>query len=217
MKIAVLGTGMVGQAIASKLISLGHSVMMGSRTSDNSSATHWTKTIGKGALHGSFAEAGAFGELFFNCTNGQGSIEALNLTGKENLAGKVLIDVANPLDSSKGMPPSLSICNTDSLGELIQRSFPEAKVVKSLNTMNCNLMVEPSLVPGDHSVFVSGNDAEAKETVKGILKEFGWKDHCIIDLGDISTARGAEQILPIWLRLWGVMKTPMFNFNIVKG
>lgn len=208
---------MVGQAIATKLVNLGHSVMMGSRTSENSSATHWATTTGKGALHGSFAEAGAFGELFFNCTNGQGSIEAISLTGKENLAGKVLIDVANPLDTSKGMPPTLSICNTDSLGELIQRTFPETKVVKSLNTMNCNLMVDPSLVPGDHNVFVSGNDAEAKETVKGLLKEFGWKEHCILDLGDITTSRGVEQILPIWLRLWGTLKTPMFNFNIVKG
>jgi 8-hydroxy-5-deazaflavin:NADPH oxidoreductase len=125
------------------------------------------------------------------------------------------MDVANPLDFSKGMPPVLNPCNTDSLAELLQRTFPDLRVVKTLNTMNCYLMVNPSLIPGDHHVFVSGNDAAAKATAISILKSFGWTDNNILDLGDIITARGTEQLLPIWLRLWGKLQTPMFNFKIV--
>ena len=215
MKIAILGTGMVGATIGSKLIELGHEVKMGSRTADNAKATDWAKTHGIKASAGTFADAAVFGELAFNCTSGQGSIEALKLAGEKNLNGKLLIDVANPLDFSKGMPPSLTVCNTDSLGEQIQRTFPAIKVVKTLNTMNCKLMVNPSLVSGEHDVFISGNDAQAKEQVKQILKDwFGWKT--IIDLGDITTARGTEQLLPIWIRLMGVLGTPNFNFKIIK-
>jgi predicted dinucleotide-binding enzyme len=134
----------------------------------------------------------------------------------ENLDGKVLIDISNPLDFSKGFPPTLTVVNTDSLAENIQREFPNLHVVKTLNTMNCNLMVNPSLIPGDHNVFISGNDAHAKDVAKGILQSFGWQDKNIIDLGDITTARGTEQILPIWVRLMKTLDTPMFNFNIVR-
>jgi predicted dinucleotide-binding enzyme len=127
----------------------------------------------------------------------------------------VLIDIANPLDFSKGMPPTLSVCNTDSLGEQIQRAFPQVKVVKTLNTMNANLMVNPALLSGDHDVFVSGNDPAAKAQVTNFLKQqFGWKS--VIDLGDITTARGVEMTLPIWLNLFGVLQTPLFNFKIVR-
>jgi 8-hydroxy-5-deazaflavin:NADPH oxidoreductase len=145
----------------------------------------------------------------------KGSVEALNNAGKENLKGKVLLDVANPLDFSKGMPPFLNPGNTDSLAELLQRSFPDLKVVKTLNTMNALLMVNPSLVPGDHNVFVSGNDPAAKLSAISLLKSFGWKESNILDLGDLTTARGTEQLLPIWLRLWGKSQSPMFNFHIV--
>lgn len=215
MKIAILGTGMVGNTIGTKLIQLGHEVKMGSRTATNEKAAEWVKKSGSKASQGTFSDAAAFGEVIFNCTSGNGSIEALNLAGANNLKGKVLIDIANPLDFSKGMPPSLTISNTDSLGEAIQRAFPETKVVKTLNTMNCNVMVNPSLVPGDSDVFISGNDASAKEVVTDILKSwFGWKS--VIDLGDITTARGTEQLLPIWVRLWGALKTPNFNFKIVR-
>jgi hypothetical protein len=216
MKIAVLGTGAVGNAIGSKLISIGHDVMMGSRTADNEKAKKWVSENGNKASNGTFADATAFGEIIFNCTNGQGSLDALRLAGKENLEGKVLIDISNPLDFSKGFPPSLTIANTDSLAENIQREFPELKVVKTLNTMNCQLMVNPSLVPGDHSVFISGNDEHAKDVAKGVLQSFGWQEKNIIDLGDITTARGTEQILPIWVRLMKSLGTPMFNFNIVR-
>ena len=154
-------------------------------------------------------------EMIVNATNGKGSLDALDMAGKENLAGKVLLDIANPLDFSNGMPPSLTVCNTSSLAEQIQQAFPDTKVVKSLNTLTAPLMVNPSLIPGDHSVFMNGNDAEAKDIVRALLNEFGWQDRNIIDLGDITSARGTEMILPIWVRLYGTLQTPMFNFNIV--
>jgi predicted dinucleotide-binding enzyme len=213
MRIGILGTGVVGQAIGSKLIQLGHQVKMGSRTADNEKATQWVKANGVRASQGTFADAAAFGEILFNCTAGMASLDALRMAGPANLKDKILIDIANPLDFSKGMPPTLAICNTDSLGEQIQRAFPDVKVVKTLNTMNCNIMVNPSLVPGEHDVFICGNDAEAKRIVTQILKEwFGWKS--VIDLGDITNARGTEMLLPIWIRLWGVFGHA--NFKIVK-
>jgi predicted dinucleotide-binding enzyme len=189
---------------------------MGSRTSNNEKATYWVmKTESKKASQGTFADAAAFGEILFNCTGGMVALDALKLASAQNLRGKILIDVSNPLDFSRGMPPTLSICNTDSLGERIQREFPDVKVVKALNTVNCQLMVNPKLVPGDHDVFMSGNDQGAKSQVEGILKDwFGWK--IVIDLGDISSARGTEMLLPIWLRLLSKYQSPMFNFKIVK-
>ncbi len=218
MRLGVLGTGMVGETIGTKLVQIGHEVRMGSRTADNEKAVAWVnKNYAHAALvsHGTFADAAAFGVIVFNCTSGKASLDALRLAGAENLKGKVLIDIANALDFSRGMPPSLLVCNTDSLGEQIQRAFPDVKVVKTLNTMNCNMMVNPSLVKDDHDVFVSGNDAEAKATVTALLKEgFGWKN--VIDLGDITTARGTEMLLPLWVNLRGVLQTAQFNFKIAK-
>ncbi len=215
MKIGILGTGMVGNTIGTKLVQLNHDVMMGSRSKTNDKAAAWVKASGPNASQGTFADAAKFGETLFNCTHGMASLEALKLAGAENMKGKVLIDIANPLDFSKGMPPTLSVCNTASLGEQIQRAFPDAKVVKTLNTMNCKIMVNPSLLPGDHDVFVSGNDQTAKAKVTEILKTwFGWRS--VIDLGDISTARGVEQLLPLWLRLLGVFGSANFNVKIVK-
>lgn len=217
MNIGVLGTGMVGNTIGSKLIQLGYNVKMGSRTANNEKAAAWVKSNGANASQGTFADASAFGEILFNCTAGMASLEVLKMAGEKNLNGKTMIDISNPLDFSKGMPPSLSVSNTDSLAEQIQRTFPQLKVVKSLNTMNCYVMANPSLVPGDHNVFVNGNDAGAKTKVKDILKSFGWKENNIIDLGDITASRGTEQILPIWVRLMGTFQHPMFNFRIVVG
>ena len=215
MKIGILGTGVVGQTIGTKLVSLGHDVKMGARAAANEKAEKWVKENGARATHGTFADAAAFGEIVFNCTSGMASLDALRQAGARNLDGKILIDVANPLDFSKGMPPTLSVCNTDSLGEQIQRAFPGARVVKTLNTMNTNIMVDPRIVPGDSDVFVSGNDAAAKAQVTEILKNwFGWRS--VIDLGDITTARGTEMLLPIWLRLWGTFKTPNINFHIAR-
>ena len=217
MKIAVLGTGMVGATISSKLIELGHSVKMGSRTATNEKAVEWTNNNGENASNGTYAEAAAFGEIVFNCTSGTGALEALALAGEQNLSGKIIIDVANPLDFSKGMPPTLSISNDNSLGEEIQKAFPDARVVKSLNTMWCGLMVNPAMINGgDHNVFVSGNDAEAKGIVKEILMSFGWTANNILDLGDITTARGTEMFLPFWLRVMGATNSGAFNIKIVS-
>ena len=215
MNIGVLGTGMVGVAIGSKLINLGNHVMMGSRTSTNEKASAWVKANGEQASQGTFADAAAFGDIIFNCTSGAASLDALKSAGESNLNGKILIDIANPLDFSKGMPPTLSVCNTDSLGEQIQNAFPKTMVVKTLNTTNCQIMVNPSIIQGDHDMFICGNENSAKETVKDILKNwFGWKS--IIDLGDITNARATEMLLPIWIRLYGLYQSPNFNFRIVK-
>jgi predicted dinucleotide-binding enzyme len=215
MNIAVLGTGMVGNTIGAKLAELGHKVKMGSRKAGNEKAVEWAKKAGPNASQGSFADAAAFGEIVFNCTSGGGSLEALRQAGAANLQGKLLVDVSNPLDFSRGMPPTLSVCNTDSLGEQIQREFPDAKVVKTLNTMNAYLMVNPALLPGDHDVFISGNDAGAKAKAKDILISwFGWKH--VLDLGDITTARGTEMYLALWLRMWGALQTPNFSIHVVK-
>ena len=216
MKLGVLGTGMVGETIGTKLVQLGHDVKMGSRTATNDSAAAWTKKNGSHASHGTFADAAAFGEMIFNCTHGVASLEALKGAGEKNINGKILVDVANALDFSKGMPPLLAFCNTDSLGEQIQRAFPRAKVVKALNTLNCSLMVTPEILgKGDHDIFICGNDAAAKSAVTNLLRDgFGWKT--IIDLGDITASRATEMLLPIWLRLMGTFKTPQFNFKIVR-
>jgi predicted dinucleotide-binding enzyme len=216
MRIGVLGTGMVGRTIGSKLIALGHEVMMGSRTANNADASEWVASAGEGASQGTFADAAAFGELNFNCTSGGGSLDALGSAGAERLAGKILVDVANTLDHSQGMPPSLLITTKESLGEQIQDAFPEALVVKTLNTMNCQVMVDPSKVSGEHDVFVSGNDGEAKAEVTALLLSFGWPAEHIIDLGDISTARGPELYIPLWVRLYGVVGNGHFNIKLVR-
>lgn len=217
MKIAVLGTGMVGQAIANKLVALGHEVKMGARSATNEKAAAWQSQIAsERASVGIFAEAAAFGELAFNCTSGAASLDALTAAGAANLRGKVLVDIANPLDFGKGMPPTLSILNEDSLGERIQRAFPEVRVVKTLNTVNAELMVNPGrLGGGAHTMFLAGNDAGAKAQVRGLLVEgFGWRD--ILDLGDITMSRGTEMYLPLWVRMYGALGTPHFNVQVVR-
>jgi 8-hydroxy-5-deazaflavin:NADPH oxidoreductase len=226
MRIAVLGTGMVGRALSARLAELGHEVAVGTRDVTVTMARTEPDRIGNPPFRSwaeahpdvavaPFAEAAAASEIVVNATNGQGSIPALSAAGEDNLAGKVLLDLANPLDFSTGMPPTLFVKDTDSLGEQIQRAFPAAKVVKTLNTMNAYLMADPKqLAGGDFSVFLSGDDPDAKATVTELLRSFGHTD--VIDLGDITTARGPEMMLPIWLRLWNAVGTPMFTFKIVR-
>ena len=230
MKISILGTGSVGQTIASKLIALGHEVMIGTRNiAEKLSSTardgygnppfsEW-HAANKAVKLGTLGDAGKFGEIIVNAVHGGSSINALKLAGAKNLSGKILIDIANPLDFSKGMPPSLisELSNTNSLGEEIQKTFPDLKVVKTLNTMWCGLMVNPKMIgDGRHVNYISGNDADAKTKVKSLLKQFGWEEEYLIDLGDITGARATEAVLPIWLRVMGVMKSGVFNFQIVK-
>lgn len=212
MKIGIFGTGVVGKTIGSRLIELGYEVMMGSRTPENENAVAWLNTHQKNASIGTFADVSKFAEIIFNCTKGEISLEVMKLAGLENLANKTIIDLANPLDFSKGFPPSLSICNTNSLGEEIQKLLPNSFVVKTLNTMNCELMARPDKLTGKHDVFICGNDDAAKSKVKELLSKFGWASP--IDLGDITNARGTEMLLPIWVRLYGKFQHANFNFHI---
>jgi Predicted dinucleotide-binding enzymes len=219
MKIAILGTGMVGNALGTKLVQRGHEVTMGSRDAKNESAQKWASSLGHLAHLGTFREAAAFGEIVISCTGGTHSMEALGTVGAEPLRNKILIDVSNPLQQNKDGSMILGFCNTDSLSEQIQRAFPFTRVVKALNTVNCDIMVEPSRVPGDHNLFICGNDANAKKEVSKHLNDwFGWKIDNIIDVGDITAARGTEMMMPLWMRLFqGAIGHPHFNWHIVRG
>jgi 8-hydroxy-5-deazaflavin:NADPH oxidoreductase len=227
MNIAIFGTGVVGQTLAKALSAKGDSVTIGTRDPAAS------KTRQEKGYHGesfsgfhaanprvsvaTFADAAKSADIILNCTNGGGTLAALELAGASNLGDKLLLDISNPLDFSKGMPPTLSISNHDSLGEQVQRAYPNLQVVKTLNTMSCDVMIDPSKLKGDHVVFVGGNASAAKDRTKSFLTEkFGWKSGNIIDLGDISTSRGTEQYLPLWIRLFGVLQTGSFNINIVR-
>ncbi|RYE11318.1 MAG: NADP oxidoreductase [Hyphomicrobiales bacterium] len=212
MKFGVLGTGAAGQTVAGKLVAMGHDVMMGARAADNEKVVAFATRTGGRA--GTFAEAAAYGDMVLNCTRGDTSLATLSGLGTQ-LRGKVLIDIANPLDFSQGFPPHLTVSNTDSLAEQIQRALPDTFVVKSLNTVNAAVMIDPRRVPGRHSVFVSGNDKRAKGQVMDLLRGLGWQS--IIDLGDITSARAAEQILPLWTRLYSVLGTGDFNIAVMKG
>jgi len=225
MQFAVLGTGMVGRAIADRLDELGHQVKIGTRDPQATMARTETDAMGNppypawagehtGVELATFADAAAAAEVVVNATNGSASLEVLTLAGADHLAGKVLLDIANPLDFSAGMPPTLLTKDTDSLGEQIQRAFPEALVVKTLNTLTAPLMVHPDSLGQSSTIFVSGNDSSAKATALELLQSFGHED--VIDLGGIETARGTEMMLPVWLRLMSALGTPMFNFKVIR-
>jgi 8-hydroxy-5-deazaflavin:NADPH oxidoreductase len=225
MKIAVLGTGMVGRTIAGRLASLGHDTTIGTRDPAETMARSEPDGMGNPPYAvwaaeqptvtlATFADAATDAELVVNASNGEAALDVLRLAGADNLAGKIVLDVSNPLDFSAGFPPTLSVSNTDSLAEQLQREFPDARVVKSLNTMNANLMVDPASLCSESTVFVSGDDADAKAAVTSLLESFGHTD--VIDLGDITTARGSEMLLPVWLRLMGSLGTAKFNFKIVR-
>lgn len=217
MQIGILGSGVTAQTIGSKLVQLGHEVMLGSRDEANTRLVAWAKEEGgQHALYGTFRDAAKFGEIVFNCTKGSASIDALIAAGAENLKGKILIDTANPYDISSDDIWSLTICNDDSLGEEIQRLLPETKVIKTLSTVNANVMVDPGKLQEKTTVFVSGNDIEAKAAVVRILKEwFGWKD--VIDLGDIITARSVEMYVLLWHSLRTVLPSQRFNIKVVTS
>jgi len=223
MKIGIIGSGVVAQTLGSKLIGLGHDLILGTRDPDKlddkkmfgATLREWkSQTEGKASV-ATFKEAAAHGELLINATSGQVSLQALELAAADKVGGKVLIDVANELDHSKGMPPGVLASQERCLAEKIQEAFPNLKVVKTLNTIGAPVMVEPqALAGGDHTIFVSGNDAEAKATVVALLRSFGWTD--VLDLGDLSSARGPEMYLAMWIRLWGATKTGMLNIKVVR-
>lgn len=215
MKIGILGTGVVGETIANKLAASGHDVMMGARSATNEKAAAWVAKAGAKASQGTFADAARHGEIAFLCTKGEVAVDVVRLAGKASLAGKILVDITNPLDFSKGMPPTVFTKGDDSLAEQLQRELPETKVVKALNTVSADVMVEPARLGGESDIFVSGNDAAAKAAVSNFLREqFGWKS--VVDLGDVTTARGTEHYLPMWLRMMFALGTADFNIKIVK-
>jgi 8-hydroxy-5-deazaflavin:NADPH oxidoreductase len=214
MRYAVLGTGEVGRTLGGKLVELGHEVTLGSRTKDNPAAVEWA--AGTGGRAGTFAEAAAAGEVVVNAVGGRVALAALEAAGADNLEGKVVVDVSNPLAFEEG-EVRLSPVESDSVGEQIQRAFPHARVVKTLNTVNCEVMVEPSRVPGEHQVFVCGADADAKAQVTAMLGEFGWPADRVLDLGGIRAARGMEMWLPLWLDLMRTFGHADFNLELRRA
>lgn len=213
----MLGTGAVGQTLASRLLECGHDVVMGARDAANVRAAGWVADH-PGGRAGTFADAAGHAEVLVNATAGVASLDALAAAGAPGTVdGKVLVDVANPLDFSAGMPPVLSVVNSDSLAEQIQRAYPAARVVKALNTINASVMVRPELVPGEHHTFVAGDDPEAKRVVTGLLTEFGWPAERVLDLGGIQAARGLEMYLPLWLSLMAAQNTATFNIRVVRA
>ncbi|SMB78292.1 hypothetical protein SAMN00790413_06590 [Deinococcus hopiensis KR-140] len=213
MNIGILGSGTVGKALATALINKGHHVLIGTR--DPNKLTEWAAEQGELLQIASPTTAARHAELLFHATAGTAALQALEAAGYENFKGKVLIDISNPLDFSQGFPPTLFVKDEDSLAEQIQRAFPEAKVVKSLNTLSADLMLNPTLLNGgDHTIFLSGNDQDAKDQVRAFLQGFGWRD--MIDLGDLSTARGTEMFLALWVRLYGSLGKAQFNIKIVQ-
>ena len=215
-KIGMLGTGVVGNTIGSKLIELGYEVKMGSRSATNEKAAEWVAKTGSKASAGTFEDATKFGDIIFLCTKGDATLDILKLAKAENFKGKTIIDIVNPLDFSEGMPPILipQYANTTSIGEEVQKALPDAHVVKTLNIVSCEVMVNPKKSGGDPTMFVSGNNADAKTEVKSILNQFGWND--IIDLGDITNARATEMLLPLWVRTYMATQNPYFAFKVVR-
>jgi len=214
MKIGILGTGMVGETLGTKFVQLGHQVKMGSRTANNENAAKWKAKNGANASAGTFADAAAFGEMVFLCLKGDVEMQVVRAVGAKPFDNKPVIDVSNPLDFSHGMPPSLSICNTNSLGEEVQKALPSAKVIKTLNIVNCEIMVEPNKAGTQPTMFLCGNDSGAKTQTAKLLKSLGWTD--IIDLGDITKSRATEMLLPIWLSLMQTLGHVHFGFKVVR-
>lgn len=216
MRYGVLGTGSVGQTIASRLVELGHEVCMGSRSADNPAALAWARGAGDAASNGTFAQAAAYGEALVNGTSGLHSLAALRAAGEEHLAGKVVVDVANALDFSQGGPPRVALPPEGSVGAQLQAAFPAARVVKALNTVNAAVMMAPARLPGTHCVFLSGRDTAAKQQVRALLLEIGWQPEGIVDLGGIETAGGPELYMPLWLSLMAAGGSSLFNIAVVR-
>ena len=213
MRIAVIGTGVAGRTLAQGLQRAGHDVVVGTRDPDATSRRdEW---VGLDVPLQPLGTVAGEAEMVINATNGAASLSALGEVGSDHLTGKVLVDVANPLDFSQGFPPTLSVKDTDSLAEQIQRAFPDAKVVKALNTVTASVMVDPaSLGDGDTTIFVAGDDAEARQATVGLLRELGWRD--VVEFDGLQNARGLEMWLPLWVRLMGALGTAEFNLKLVR-
>jgi predicted dinucleotide-binding enzyme len=222
MKIGIIGSGVVAQTLGAKLVELGHDVVLGTRDPKKldekknmaGSLNEWLTAVKGNAKVVTFQEAASHGEILINATHGQASVEALNIAGAGKVGSKVLIDTANELDFSKGYPLALASEERSVAGN-IQAAFPNLKVVKCFNTMAAPIMVNPKMLHGgDHTILLSGNDPDAKAKVTDLLKSFGWTD--ILDLGDISAARGQEMYMGIWVRLYGSLKNGMINIKVQR-
>ncbi|OXY91987.1 NADPH-dependent F420 reductase [Streptomyces diastatochromogenes] len=213
MRYAVLGTGEVGRTLAGRLVELGYDVTLGSRTKDNPVAVEWATAAGGRAHAGSFADAAAVADVVVNAVGGRVALDALRAAGAEHLDGKVVVDVCNPVAFDDGQL-RLDPVESDSVAEQIQRAFPRARVVKTLNTVNCQVMVAPGRVPGEHHLFVSGDDAGAKRQVTELLGEFGWPAERVLDLGGVRSARAVEMLLPLWFTLFQKFGHADFNFEV---
>ncbi len=208
MKIGILGTGFVGKTLAAKLVELGHEVMIGTRNVTETLAKTETDMMGSPPFKewhagnpkvklGTFAEAAQFSEMAILATHGVATIAAIDLAGKNNFTGKVVIDTTNPLDFSQGMPPKFAVTLGNSLGEQIQKHIPEAKVVKGFNTVNALIMVNPKREEGDPDLFIAGNDDNAKSKFVSLAEQMGWKR--VIDAGDISISYWLEAMTMFWV------------------
>lgn len=214
MKYGVLGTGDVAQTIASKLVELGHEVMMGSRTANNEKAVAWAAANGDKASCGTFADAAAFGERVFNCVQGIHAIEALEAAGKDNLKGKILIDQSNPYVYKDGhISLKAEYTENTCLGEEVQKLLPDTKVVKTLNYLGSVMMTNPGELSEPVTGFYCGNDAEAKEAVWQILADFGWQE--TFDMGDISMSRYTEMLGAFWVPVYGQIGHMHWGFRLV--
>jgi predicted dinucleotide-binding enzyme len=216
MKVAILGTGVVGRTLGTGLIGCGHQVLMGGRTSPHDGADAWAAEAGERASAGTFADAAQFGDLVVNATAGVHSVEVF-ATLAESLDGAVVVDVANPLDFSAGFPPRLSVLGDDSLAEQIQRTVPRARVVKALNTVTASVMVAPHSLPEQTDLMIAGDDVDAKAEVLALLADLGWPAERVRDLGHLAMARGSEMYLMLWLSLMGEIGSPEFNVRIVAA
>ncbi len=196
MKVGILGTGDVGHALGKAFIALGHEVKMGARNDGNEKAAAWAKAAGAKASAGTFAAAARFGEIVVLATLGMANAGVIETAGPANFAGKIVIDATNPLDFSKGFPPTLGISGADSGGEQVQRLLPAAHVVKAFNTVGNALMFKPAFPGGPPDMFICGADAGAKKVVTEILKTFGWG---VIDLGGIESSRYLEAMCAVWV------------------
>ena len=214
MRIGVLGSGEVGRTVAAGLAAAGHEVVLGTRDPTSADLLDWSGSAEVPLA--TPADAATHGELLVNATPGTASAQALADAGADELDGTVLLDLANPLDFSGGFPPSLSVSNTDSLAETLQRRFPSLRVVKALNTVNSDVMVDPGLLAEPSAIFVAGDDADAKAAVSGVLRSLGWQSDQIVDLGGVSAARGTEAYLLLWLGLMGAVGTGRFNIRVVR-
>ena len=211
--IGVLGTGMVGRTFATKLAELGVDVMVGARSAGSSSLALFADLD---VRTGSFADAAAHADLLVNATNGIHSLAVLESIGADALAGKTVLDLSNELVPVEGGYPAPAASPERSIGRRLQEAFPATFVVKSLNTMNCTVMVDPSVVPGDHVVFLSGDDAGGKDRVREFLAMFGWREVQMVDLGGIDTAAGPEMMMSVWISVTIArgQGAPRFNWAI---